>query len=149
MAESFPFYGNFNFLVEIEDLGGGGPSVVGGFAQVSGLGSESDVIEYRSGADPSTVKIPGRTRFANIVLRKGVTNSLDLYQWRKHVEEGQADVRSGSIVLLDSAMREKARWNFYGGWPSRYEGPLLDAQDSAVSVETLEIAVERLERVAV
>jgi len=149
MANTFPVCGSFNFLVEIEDLGGAGASVVGGFAQVSGLSSTSDVIEYHSGAEPAAVKIPGRTRFGNIVLCKGVTNSNELYDWRRKIEAGDADLRSGSIVLLDAAMKERARWNFYGGWPARYEGPLLDAEDSAIAVETLEIAVDRLERVAV
>jgi phage tail-like protein len=147
MAEPFPFCGNFNFLVEVEDLDGGTSSVVGGFSKVSGISSESDVITYATGNDPSTVKIPGRSRYGNIRLQRGVTNSRDLYEWRQHIEQGLADVRSGSIVLLDAAMEEKARWNFYGGWPARYEGPLLDAEDSAISVETLEIAVEKVERV--
>lgn len=147
MAESFPFSGNFNFLVEVEDLDGGTSSVVGGFSKVSGISSESDVIAYSTGSDPSTVKIPGRSRYGNIRLQRGVTNSRDLYEWRRHIEQGLADVRSGSIVLLDAAMEEKARWNFYGGWPARYEGPLLDAEDGAISVETLEIAVEKVERV--
>ena len=77
-----------------------------------------------------------------------VTSSTELYEWRKHIEEGSADVRSGSIVLLDAAMEEKARWNFYGGWPARYDGPLLDSEDSAISVERLELAVEKIERVS-
>lgn len=143
----FPYCGNFNFLVEIEDFDGEATSVVGGFAEVTGLASASPVIEYRVGSHPGAVKIPGRTHYANIRLRKGVTTSPVFWEWRRNIEEGEADLRSGSIVLLDSAMNERTRWNFYGAWPCRYEAPLLDAEGEGVSVETLEICVERVERV--
>lgn len=147
MAESFPFCGSFNFLVEIEDLDGESRSVVAGFSEVRGLASSSEVLEHRVGSQPLAVKIPGRPSYGNIALRRGVTSSLDLYEWRRRVERGEADTRSGSVILLDAAMREKARWNFYGAWPCRYEAPALDARDDAVAVETLELCVERVERV--
>ena len=142
------FYGSFNFLVEIEGLAGDAATVVGGFSQVTGLSSESDVVEHWVGSMPFASKLPGRTRFGNIVLRKGLTTSGDLYDWRRRVEAGEDDRRSGSVILLDGGMREKARWNFYEAWPCRYEAPTFDATDTAVSIETLELAVERLERVA-
>lgn len=147
MASGFPFCGNFNFLVEIDDLDGDASSVVGGFSEVSGISSRSDVLEHRVGSQPLSVKIPGRVHFGNIVLRKGVTTSPQLYEWRRRVEQGEQDLRSGSIALLDGAMNEKARWNFYGAWPCRYEAPELDARGDAISIETLELCVERVERV--
>lgn len=145
--QSVPFFGNFNFLVEIEDLTGDAPSVVGGFSQVSGITSESDIVEHRVGSSNTVFKLPGKTRFGNIVLRKGCTASGELYQWRRRIEGGEDDRRSGSIVLLDGNLREKARWNFYEAWPCRYEAPEFDASENAVSIETLELCVERVERV--
>lgn len=147
MKSSVPFFGNFNFLVEIEDIAGDASSVVGGFSQVSGLLSQSEVVEHRVGSSSTVMRIPGKTRFGNIVLRKGCTVSGDLYQWRRRIEEGEEDRRSGSVILLDGQMREKARWNFFEAWPCRYEAPELDATDNAVSIETLELCVERIERV--
>lgn len=148
MRGSVPFLGNFNFLVEIEDVGGDAASVVGGFSQVNGLVSQSDVVEFRVGNKNTVFKLPGKTRFGNIVLRKGCTSSGELYEWRRNIENGDDDRRSGSIILLDGNLREKARWNFYEAWPCRYEAPQLDASDNGVSIETLELCVERLERVA-
>ncbi len=147
MSRTVPFFGNFNFLVEIEDLVGDATSVVGGFSEVSGLVSESEVVEHHVGNTPTTYKIPGKTSFGNLVLRKGCTVSGELYEWRQHIERGEDDRRSGSVILLDAEMRERARWNFYSAWPCRYEAPELNAADTAVSVETLELCVERLERV--
>ncbi len=147
MADTVPFFGNFNFLVEIEDVTADTTSVVGGFSRVSGLSSRSDVVEYRVGSSPLVQKIPGKTRFGNIILEKGCTTSGALYQWRRSIENGEDDRRSGSIILLDANFKEKARWNFYGAWPCRYEAPEFDAADNAIGVETLELCVERVERV--
>jgi phage tail-like protein len=146
MPSSVPFFGNFNFLVEIEDITGGTASVVGGFSQVSGLVSRSDVVEYRVGNMSTVFKLPGKIRFGNIVLRKGCTASGDLYQWRRRIENGEDDRRSGSVILLDGNMEEKARWNFFEAWPCRYEAPELDAAATEVSIETLELCVDRIER---
>lgn len=146
MPAALPFFGNFNFLVEVEDLGGDSTSVVGGFSQVSGILSQSDVVEYRVGNSPTVFKIPGKTRYGNIVLKKGCTSSGELYQWRRRIESGEDDRRSGSIILLDGNLKEKARWNFYEAWPCRYEAPEFDAADSSISIETLELCVERIER---
>jgi len=148
MVQSAPFFGNFNFLVEIEDTSGDASSVVGGFSQVSGLSSESDVIEHRVGSSPNVFSLPGKVRFGNIVLRKGCTASSELYEWRRRIERGEDDRRSGSVVLLDANMQEKARWNFYDAWPCRYVAPQFDAADTTVSIETLELCVQRIERVS-
>ena len=145
--QTVPFLGNFNFLVEIDELTGDASSVVGGFSQVSGISSQSDVVEFRVGNSNSVFKLPGKTRFGNILLRKGCTSSGELYEWRRRVENGEDDRRSGSIVLLDGNMRERARWNFYDAWPCRYDAPELDAAESTISIETLELCVERVERV--
>ena len=148
MASSVPFFGNFNFLVEIEDLAGESTSVVGGFSRVSGIVSQSDVVEHRVGNSNTVLKIQGKTRYGNVVLEKGCTTSGDLYEWRRRIENGEDDRRSGSIVLLDGNMKEKARWNFFEAWPCRYAAPELDASDNAISIETLELCVERIERVS-
>ena len=146
-GSQLPFVGNFNFLVEIEGITPDSTSIIGGFSEASGIGSRSDVIEYRVGNSRSVFRIPGRSRPGTIVLRKGVTSGDELARWRAAIEKGQRDVRSGSIVLLDAEMNEKTRWNFYDAWPCRYEAPELSASGGSVAVEVLELCVERIERV--
>ena len=146
-SQSFPFCGNFNFLVEIEELDEEASTVLGGFAEVRGLSTESEVIEHWVGSQPLAVKLPGRAHYGNVLLRRGVTSSSALYRWRKRLEQGEDDRRSGSIILLDSAMREKTRWNFYGAWPCRYETSDFEARGDGISIETLELCVELVERV--
>jgi phage tail-like protein len=132
-------YKSFNFIVEIDGI------ARAAFSEVSGLESETAVIEYRSGQDFVTRKLPGRTRYANIVLRHGITKDHELWDWRKNIVEGNPDRRNGSIKLLDDALAEVLRWNFRDGWICKWVGPTLNAKSNEVAIETIEIAHEGLE----
>jgi phage tail-like protein len=133
-------YGQFNFLVEIDGV------VKGGFSEASGLTTDTNMIEYREGAEQqgTTRKLPGLMKYNNIVLKRGWTKDKSLWDWRKKVIDGKTQRNSGSIVLLDEARNEALRWNFREGWPSKWEGPALNAKTSEVAVETLEICHEGL-----
>ena len=132
-------YGAFNFIVEIDGI------AVAGFAECSGLTTETEVIEYREGSDRSGVrKIPGLTKYANITLKHGLTQNRDLWNWRRTVVDGNIDRRSGAIVLLDAERQPVARWLFREGWPCKWEGPTLRARGNEVAIETLEISHEGL-----
>jgi phage tail-like protein len=134
-------YGQFNFLIEIDGV------VKGGFSEASGLSTDTNMIEYREGAEQqgTTRKLPGLMKYNNIVLKRGWTKDKSLWAWRKKVIDGKTQRNAGSIVLLDEARNEALRWNFREGWPSKWEGPALNAKTSEVAVETLEIAHEGLE----
>lgn len=132
-------YGNFNFIVEIDGVSSAG------FAEASGLSTKSDVIEYRNGDEHTTVrKLPGLTKYTNITLKRGFTQSKELWEWRKTVLEGQTQRRSGAITVLDEARNPVLRFEFREGWPVRWDGPDLDARASGVAIETLVIAHEGL-----
>jgi phage tail-like protein len=130
----------FAFVVEIDGV------TRAAFSEVSGLESETAVIEYRTGGESVMRKLPGLTKFGNITLRRGVTQDLDLWNWRKSVVEGNTDRRNGSIVLLDEQRNEVVRWNFFNGWICKWEGPALNAESNDVAIESIEIAHEGLER---
>ncbi|MEM7335779.1 MAG: phage tail protein [Chloroflexota bacterium] len=133
-------YGAFNFLVEIDGV------TVAGFSEASGLNNETDIVEYRNGNEDITVrKLPGLKKFTNISLKRGFTDSKDLWNWRKMVLDGKTQRKSGSIVLLNEAREPALRWNFREGWPSKLEGPSLNAKSSEVAIETLEIACEDIQ----
>jgi phage tail-like protein len=133
-------YTAFNFLVEIDGV------TAAGFSEVSGLSTETDVIEYRNGNEDITVrKLPGLKRFGNIVLKRGLTDNKDLWSWRKTVMDGQTERRSGSIVLLNEHREPALRWNFREGWPVKWEGPVLNAKSSEVAIEELVIACEDIQ----
>lgn len=133
-------YAAFDFLVEIDGL------TVGGFSECRGLSAEIDVIEYREGGDRGGIrKLPGLTRYSNIVLKRGITASRELWQWFRATATGAADRRTGRIVLLDRDRNPVAAFRFVEGWVARWEGPHLRAAGNDVAIETLEIAHEGLD----
>lgn len=133
-------YSNFRFLVEI-----GGISY-GMFRECTGFMSEIAIIENPQGGVFEMQKLPGRVKYSNIVLKWGLTDSTDLYNWHADAIKGQIQRKNGSIVVLDSLGKEKVRWNFFSGWPSKYDAPDFNASSDDIAIETLEIAIERLER---
>jgi phage tail-like protein len=133
---------NFNFMIEISGV------IEGGFHECSGLESTIDVIEHREGGQNTTLKkIPGQTKFANLVLKRGMYEDLKIYDWHKAAVEGPPDRKDGSVIQYDRQGTEVARWNFFRAWPVKYTGPTFSAEGNDVAIETLEIAHEGLERV--
>jgi phage tail-like protein len=136
-------YGNFNFLVEI------GGITRAAFHEASGFDSSIDIIEHREGGENITLrKLPGMVKYANISLKRGITDDRDLYNWHMKWVNGDptAKRQNGSIILLDRQGQEKVRWNFYNAWPAKWTGPSLTAEGNDVAIETLELAHEGLER---
>ena len=134
-------YGTFNFLVEIDGI------ARAAFQQVSGFDSTTDVVEHREGGDNlSTRKLPGMTKYSNIVLKRGVTDDTELYDWHRRAVDGDVQRRNGSIVLLDRQGNERVRWNFVSAWPAKWDGPDFNAEGNDVAIETLELAHEGVTR---
>jgi phage tail-like protein len=134
-------YKNFRFLVEVDGI------VQAGFSEVSGFGSNVEVVEYREGGDPSTVrKLPGKVSYPDITFKWGVTDSRELYDWHRTALNGQTQRKNGSIILQDDAGQEKVRWNFFNAWPSKWDGPDFNAKGNDVAIDTLTISCERAER---
>jgi phage tail-like protein len=136
-------YRNFRFLLEIDSI------VQAGFSECTIPDTTSDVIDYREGNEqPSARKLPGLTKWGNITLKWGATDSLDLYNWRKLVEQGKmkAARRKVTVILQDEEGNNAARWEFVDAWPSKYDAPDVTAKGNDVAVETLEIVHEGMSR---
>jgi len=130
-----------NFRVEIDGIASSS------FSECSGLASSVDVVEYREGADPSLSarKLPGLRKYANITLKRGVTQDKELFNWYRNILNGEVDRRNGSIILQDDKRNDVLRWQFRNGWICKYEGPTLNGHSSEVAMETIEICHEGLE----
>src|SRR5579859_4635040 len=100
-------YKAFNFIVEIDGVQSAG------FMECSGLSAEITVIEYREGGSNSApIKLPGLRKFSNITLKRGLTQSRDLWQWLNSILQGKIDRRNGAIIILADDRSEVARVNF-------------------------------------
>jgi phage tail-like protein len=134
-------YRDFNFRVEIDGIG------EAQFCEVSIPEAEITVVEYREGADKTsaTRKLPGRVRYGNIVLKRGVTGDLALWEWFRAIAAGDFQPRDVAIILLDAERQPVIRWTAAGAWPTKYDSSDLNAKGNEVVIELLELAVERVE----
>ncbi|NAZ14735.1 phage tail protein [Glutamicibacter soli] len=133
-------FGQYNFLIELDGV------TSAGFTEVSGLNTESDIMEYREGNYIGGVhKLPGLIKFGQLTLKRGYTLNQDLWLWRKTTLEGATERRNGAIVLLDESRQPTLRWEFFEAWVSKYEGPALNATTSEAAIESIELAFENLQ----
>jgi phage tail-like protein len=133
-------YAQFNFIVQIDGQD------VGGFTEVGGLAAESDVIEYREGKDPATMrKLPGLRKYSNLTLKRGYTANDKMWQARKTVEDGKTvRLPSVTIILLNEERKPALRWIVRNAWISKYEGPALNSTTNEAAIESIEIVHEGL-----
>jgi phage tail-like protein len=130
------------------DVGG---TITGYFTECSGLGSETELVEHKiqEGGVDIIQMLPGRLKWEQIKLKRGITDELDFWDWRKLVEDGQmSNARmNGSIFMLDQEGNEIAQWDFENGWPVKVSGPDLKADSNAFGVEEISIVHEGIKRV--
>lgn len=137
-------YRQFRFRVEIDGI------TQAGFSECTFPDTNTDVVEYREGDEPPTFsKSSGLTKYGNITLKHGITDSLDLYNWRQAViDSGCCDQRKNMhIILINENGDDKSRWDIINAWPSKYDPPDFNAKTSEVAIETLEIVHEGFKRV--
>ena len=134
-------YPNFNFTVDI----GAGDDL--GFSEVDLPAGEIEVIEYREGSDrvSSARKLPGRAAYPNVVLKRGVTGRLDLFEWWKSIRDGTLERRNVTITLLDEQRQAVQRWRLRNAWPAKIDYSTLQGLGNEVAIETLELAHEGFE----
>ncbi|GAA3818927.1 phage tail protein [Streptomyces phyllanthi] len=139
-------YASYNFQIIVTNVSDDGVAVSGSFTEMSGLELEIPPIEYRNGSEDITVrKIPGLKKFTNLTFKRGITGHVGFWNWVVEALNGKVRRTSGSIVLLDENRQEAMRWNFDRGWPTKYTGPTLSATKNEIAMETLVLAVEKLE----
>lgn len=148
MADRTVPYGAFNFLVNLN--GPSGPETpLGGFSDVSGLGVELTIAEYRNGNDKENhvTKVAGIHKVADVTLKRGIVNSKDLWYWIKEAQtKGPSAKRSVVITLLDEAGTQVESWKLLNVLPMKYTGPTLAAKGGGdVAMEELVLSVEKID----
>jgi len=137
------YYRAFQFMVEIDGI------TQARFQEVGGLDATTDVVEYREGGDNlGTRKLPGQTKHSNLTLKRGYTDDTQLWKWYEDVMTGRTErIRKNlSVIQLDMTGQEKMRWNLFQAFPVKYTAPAFNAKGNDLSIETLEVAYERIER---
>ncbi len=137
-------YRNYRFRVEIDGI------QIASFAEATIPDSTTDVTDYREGTDlPFQRKLSGLTKYGNITLKRGLTDSMDLYNWKKLVEDSGAITarKNISLILIDEEGSDKAQWDINEAWPTKYDSSDFSAKANDVVIETFEIVHEGVKRI--
>lgn len=133
--------GAYYFSLQVQDSSGQTVELAQ-FKEVSGLKTSTTVFELEEGGMNHRVhKLPGQSRWDNLVLKQGVCSDSLLLEWRQEVLNDEfSKRRNGTIVLMTSQGEAVRSYNFVQGWPVSWDGPAFNADGSDLAVETLEIA---------
>lgn len=147
-------YTAFNFVVTLEG------TEIAGFMEVSGLDGENAVIEYREGHDQTgnggafVRKLPGLESYPNIMLRRGITGNLALWNLRKAIRDADTGPEFGAVGSVAPALRVELQdeirntvqtWTLHNAWIAKITGPSLNARANEIAIESVEVVCERIE----
>ena len=139
-AERVDPFATLRFHVEIEGI------EEAAFTECSGLQAETEVFRYEEGGLNNTVhQLPGRSKFANVTLKRGMASSNELWDWYFKVVEGNVERKDISIILYGCDYKEAIRWNLTRVFPVKWVAPSFVSGDNNAAVETLELAHEGIE----
>jgi phage tail-like protein len=118
----------------------------GEFSEVTGLGAQLEVFPYPEGGRNDYVhQLPVRHSYTKIVLSCGIVRDPGLFLWyQAGMTQSLGARRDGSIILLNPSGVPTVGWIFRGGLACAWKGPELKAANSAVAIESLDIAHEGL-----
>ncbi|MET0398115.1 MAG: phage tail protein [Longimicrobiaceae bacterium] len=141
-------YSQFNFHVVIEN-GPDAESARAAFQEVSGLGLEITVAEYRGGnfKDNAPLKVTGMSKVPDVTLKRGVMGELGtLYNWINEVRLGsQTALRTVTIELKSEDRTQTVQaWKLTNARPMKYTGPSLSGKGTDVAIEELVLAAEHI-----
>jgi phage tail-like protein len=149
MADRTSPYCNYNFTVDLKSPGVDINSPFGGFSDVSGLGTELTVSEYRNGNDAEmhVRKISGLHKVSDVTLKRGILDSADLWQWIDDVRLRSVNAQRDVVITMNDEAGERVQsWTLRGVVPLKYTGPTFAGKGGGdVAMEELVLSAEGLE----
>jgi phage tail-like protein len=140
-------YVQFNFLVDLGTGNTDGPEA--GFQEVSGIGMEVTVAEYRNGnsRENSVIKVTGLNKAGDVTLKRGVMGSLNLYKWLDQIRNGeQGAMRTVTLQLQNEDHTAVVQtWKLLRARVIKHTSGPFNAKGTDVAMEELVLAYERLE----
>ena len=148
-----------------------GNIVIAGFSECSGLELETGVFEYQEGGrNTHKLKFPDLASVKNLVLKRGINRSHELFDWYMNVAQGLFDhanqrpasrgaaghstqsslqdlSRRITIALVNVEGIVQKEWALRRAFPVKWTGPEFSATADNVAFESIELAHEGLEKV--
>lgn len=123
------------FVVKVPDI-----DTIGMFTRCSGLELQVEVLEYAEGGNNEFVhQLPGRLRYPNLVLARGLTNEDAVFKWFSATRT-KASLKEVTITFQSHTQQTIRTFTFADAFPVRWTGPVSEAGTATVAMETLEIA---------
>lgn len=137
---------NFRFRLEIDGL------TQAAFSEVSIGALSNDPIDYREGDEPTTArKLTSLTKYANVTLKWGITDSVELAEWHQQIVAGatllEAIRKNVVIRVQNEAGEDKAAFEVTRAWPCKYDPTDLNGTGNQVAIDTLELCNEGIKRI--
>jgi len=140
MANGRQVYSAYRFYVEIDGV------TQATFSECSGLQAETEIFEWESGGENQfKYRLPGRTKFPNLVLKRGIATA-DLWDWYAKVIDGTITRQTVGLVLYGYDEMPEVRWSIAGAIPVKWVGPSFKSGSAEAAVETIELAHHGLKR---
>ncbi|GAB3876927.1 hypothetical protein GCM10028824_35710 [Hymenobacter segetis] len=143
-AQSQTIWPLAKFYFQVDGLGGG---VGNYFNEVTGLDTETQVIEYRHGNSTnfSTIKMPGLQKVGNVTLKKGIfVKDNKFWTWYNTIKMNTIKRTTVVIKLFDESGKPTMTWTLNNAWPTKITGTDLKSDGNEAVIETLELAYETL-----
>lgn len=128
-----------------------GSKLQGAFQECSIITAEHEPAEYKftdGQGNPGYYAVPGRMKFGRITLKRGLTDDMSAWNWRKEIENGNVTAArtNGSILMLDQNGSPMAEFNFENVWPLKVSGPTPNASSNDLAREEVELICEKVSR---
>jgi phage tail-like protein len=145
--ESDPLIG-YQFALDV------GGMVTGYFTECGGIGSENEVAEQKVVTDKGqevVQKVPGRLKWNDVTLKRGITDNMQVWEWRDLVVNGKMkDARKNcSVIMFDRNYEPAAQWDFVNAWPVKVTGPDFKSDSNDFGIEELVLTHEGMKRVKI
>lgn len=137
MAGYYPPPG-FHFKVEILGLAPNDNDVR--FSEVGGLAVEVATEEFAEGGENRFVqKYPGRAKYPELVLKRGLLRNSEITNWIRECVEGLSiQPKNIDVKLLNEEHQPLMTWHLVNAYPTKWSISDLSATSNAVVIESLQ-----------
>ncbi|WP_025741559.1 phage tail protein [Aquimarina pacifica] len=138
MAAYYPPVG-FHFKVEFQGITSASNDHQ--FQSVSGLSVDLETEEIAEGGENRFKhKIPVRTKYPNLVLKRGLLIDSGLIDWcKKAIEDLEIAPINLTVILLNEKHEPLLTWDVVHAYPVKWAVEDFNAEESKLAIESLEL----------
>jgi phage tail-like protein len=144
MARTDRPYAQFNFVVDIPLEGWEADKPAGGFMEVSGLGVETTLTEYRNGNDiqNGVRKVATLSKPSDVTMKRGMMGTGLVYKWMENTRKGIPSHEDVTIKMQDESGKPVIQWLIRGAQLTKVTYGPLNATGTEIAMEEIVLGCE-------